>query len=224
MTKLQKKVIKQALLDVDKMECDFIDTYPQPSKTVENISRCETSKIVEEYNENFRKRSMPLKRKIMIGVVTVLLVVSMMFSVSAIRKPIIEFFVEIFDEFVHIFIDENAEENPQSYYAPMWLPTGYTERGKDIQEWHVCCFWSNGDEEIFMTQRLGNFTDSYLDNEDTEYTTEDISVYTVHYALKNGVYMCVWANDEYTFMLRCPESLGWDTVVDIITSVQEVKE
>ncbi len=224
MTKLQKKVIKQALLDVDKMECDFIDTYPQPSKTVENISRCETSKIVEEYNENFRKRSMPLKRKIMIGVVTVLLVVSMMFSVSAIRKPIIEFFVEIFDEFVHIFADDEIKESLDSYYVPTYLPSGYTEENEDVQKSFLYHVWSNDTEKIVMTQRLGNLANYYLDNEDAEYTTEDISVYTVHYTLKNEVYTCVWANDEYTFMLKCPESLGWDTVVDIITSVQEVKE
>ena len=53
MTKLQKSIIKQALLDVDKMECDFIDTYPQPSKTIENISWCETYKIVYEYKGIF---------------------------------------------------------------------------------------------------------------------------------------------------------------------------
>lgn len=224
MTKLQKKVIKQALIDVDKMESDFIDTYPQPSKTIENISRCETFKIVEEYREKRRRRSVSLKRRITISIVSALLVVSMMFSVSAIREPIIEFFVEIFDEFIHIFTDEEVKETLDSYYIPTCLPSGYTEENKDVQKSFVYHIWSNDTEKIVMTQRLGNLANYYLDNEETEYTTENISVYTVHYALKNEVYTCVWANDEYTFMLRCPESLGWETVVDIITSVQEVRE
>lgn len=222
MTKLQKSIIKQALLDVDKMECDFIDTYPQPSKTIENISWCETSKVVYEYKGNFCRKRVPLKRRITICILAALLAASMVFSVGAIRKPIIEFFIEIFDDFIHISADDKIKENIESYYVPTYLPVGYTQKNENIQESFVYLTWSNGEENIFMTQRLGNYTDSYLDKEDVEFRTENLSGSIIHYVLKNGDFMCIWANDEYTFMIKCPESVGWDNVVKIISSMQEV--
>lgn len=222
MTKLQKAVIKQAFLDVEKMEHRFFDTYPKPNPAIEKESWIETKQIVDDYAVKHQKRTISFRRRIVIGLITALLIVSTMFSVSAVRKPIIEFFVEIFDEFIHIFADEEIEPSNNSYYVPEWLPDGYAEKEKMIQDACKSHIWINGENKITFSQYFDNTMDAYLDNEDSDYTTQDISIYTVHYTLKNGVYLCIWANDEYTFMLKCPESVGWDNVVKIISSMQEV--
>ncbi len=222
MTKLQKAVIKQAFLDVEKMEHRFFDTYPKPNPAIEKESWIETKQIVDDYAVKHQKRTISVKRRIMIGLITALLIVSTMFSVSAVREAIIEFFVEVFDDFIHLFANEDIDSSDERHYSPAWLPDGYEENEKVIQDLFEFYAWDKGENIITFFQYSDNVMDAYLDNEDTKYMTQNISVYKVHYTLKNGVYMCIWANDEYTFMLKCPESVGWDNVVKIISSVQEV--
>ena len=63
--------------------------------------------------ETFKKKAKictrkPLKKKILYAVIAALVAISLAMSVSAIREPIINFFVEIYDSFISIFVDVPA--------------------------------------------------------------------------------------------------------------------
>ena len=142
----------------------------------------------------------------MYALIAALIAVSLAMSVSAIREPIINFFVEIYDSFISIFVDAPA---PASIAIEEKYELGYLPEGFELveeKEWNSSNekIYSDGNKQIKFVQlsyssELG--VEIALDNNESNAKYIDISGNSIVYTQKNNSTTLVWIKDEYVFKL-----------------------
>ncbi len=189
------------------------------------------------------------KRITLILAAAILISLSIMFTVSAeIRQAVADFFVNVHETFTEFFITKENELNsnvpskdseanadvpdktPSSTSFPMTIEVEYRPMYIDennlIQLDHVAysksvfTIWSNGTEIIDLSQRIIVNNDTVLDTEDADHQVKYIDGLKVYCVLKNNIYFVKWVQYGYSFSLSADESLGWEEVEKIISSIK----
>lgn len=184
--------------------------------------------------ESFKKkvkvrRRVSLKKKILYALIAALIAVSLTMSVSAIREPIINFFVEIYDSFISIFVDAPA---PASIPIAEKYELGYLPEGFELveeKEWNASCdkTYSDGNRRIKFVQVLLSsemLSDIALDNNDSNVEYMQINGSKVIYMQKNNSTNTAWIMDEYIFKISFNFTITQDDCVKIIESVYKIDE
>jgi len=152
-------------------------------------------------------------RKTMLALAAVLiLLTTLVFSVSALRVPVIRFIVETYEKFSAIFFvpeDDPARlpETVESIYIPHWLPEGYTfdeaqSVVSDSQAIHLFVS-QQGDAVLFQQYTL---TSAGLGLNTEGVPSEEILVgeYLGICCSNLGSQTILWENGQYGFSLEGP--------------------
>ena len=143
-----------------------------------------------------------LKKKILYAVIAALVAISLAMSVSAIREPIINFFVEIYDSFISIFVDAPA---PASIAIEEKYELGYLPEGFELVEEKE---WPNSYDRIYCNEnkRIKFVQVPYsnellreflIDNNDANIEYIELKGDQVIYAQKNNMVSLLWSDDKY---------------------------
>lgn len=149
----------------------------------------------------------------------------MMMSISAIRVPIINFFVNIYEEFINIFVeDDETVETPDSIevvYQPSYIMDGYFKISSLNNEICVETIWTdtNGNVMILTQDILESDYQSHLDNKDVDYIDANFSNNSVKYFPKNGQYFFIWTNGYYLFELVCSDNIPLNKIELFVNSL-----
>ncbi len=231
MSTVSKAMLKDCLIDsalAEIYEIEALDySYVQVSDGFKE-------KIKEAINAKEKaKRKVYPKKIAIILIASVLLSLSIMFSVSAnIRDAVSDFFVKVYETFSEFFVNtEGNDEAPVEYpkaieqvYQPKYITdNGFVEIDKIQDSLGVFTVWSNEAAIIDLSQRLVTNKPT-LDAEDVEYQTTYIGEKEIFYFLKNNIYTAVWVEHGYLFNMTCDESLGWDEVEKIVASLEPVTD
>ena len=137
-----RSLIYDSLMQVELKDIERYDQYP---------------KIKVEFSYEFEKKLSNLiankssdnipKRKLIIAIVTALLLISLAITSYAFRESILNFFIDIYDEYTHISdVDDEREEVISKYYSPTWMPEGYMiESSKQGKIMHIRYWDKNSD-------------------------------------------------------------------------------
>ena len=154
------------------------------------------------------------------GVVAVLvLVVSLALSVEAVRKPFVEFIIEIFDGYWRMETQGDTTKEITYECIPNYIPEGYVlqEERKDF----YCISRTYRNQlggQLILEQNITVVNDSYLDSEQgeiTEYTVDGKSVVLYRGTNHNGVYAS-WILDGYNLCLTSYGDLPDEILLEII--------
>lgn len=146
-------------------------------------------------------------------------------SISAIRIRIIDFIEFIYEKFVCLSIDEeeyNYPETIEKIYKPKYIPVDYEYYEINIRTIRVKVEYKNSSETMLFYQYVISRKNVNFDNEYSDYTPRYIDDQKVYYTIKEDKYTVKWVAHDYSFVLSCPESLGWDEIEKIILSIEEV--
>ena len=102
---LPMNLIRCALAEAARLEHEQLAAKGEELMEKEELSAPDYEAFKKKAKIYTRK---PLKKKILYAVIAALVAISLAMSVSAIREPIINFFVEIYDSFISIFVDAPA--------------------------------------------------------------------------------------------------------------------
>ena len=147
------------------------------------------------------------------------------FGVSAIREPIVEFFLNIKDKFTEIlFNQEDTEQAPKSIetvYTLGYIPEGYELSGTYITKSQVNFTWEtqNGEYINFTQYILKNI--STIDVEKSNLKTIYINNTKVVYSEKCGITVYFWNTDEYAFSLSVNSAITDNEIIKIIETLIE---
>lgn len=227
MSTLNRAVLKQCLLESTMQEIREIEALDYSSITADIDFKNKISSIIHEAEQNnARARS----KRITISLIAAILVCfSIIFSVSArIRTAVINFFVEVYDSFAVLFIDD--EENTEDLipidvvYEPSYLKeNGYKQVSQAMGEFKNFTIWTNDNNvTVDFSQHAIYKNDITLDVEDTSYETTYIGERKVHYTVKNDIYFIKWLEYGYSFNLGCDTTLEWSEIEKIISSLQPI--
>ncbi len=135
-------------------------------------------------------------------------------SVSATRKPIIEFVKKVFSQFNEITLSENLDppvETIQTEYTLTNLPEGYEISNYQKSVNSVFIIWTNeSGEEIVFSQELLD-SDFTIDN---EYGYRELEINGLKAYLSEDEYGCAlrWSDGYYCFTITVPTSIKSDII------------
>lgn len=218
MKKEERALIEKVLLDVAKIEIFAAKKLPDAHvrHSDEYIRRVDT--LIEE--EKKCRKPIPASRKIAVILVAALLLVALSVATVAFVEPVREFFVEIFDDFINLSIDDRTGKTKIEHnYYMSYLPAGYEKTSSSPSAGVIQTFYSNGERTIVFQQTLINQSESTLDNEDAMYTVHTIDGKTVHSVQKYRTYILTWIDGDYIFTLSSPDSLEWSEIEKMVLGI-----
>ena len=230
MSTINNAMLKRCLIESTYKEIAEIEALDYSYVRVSNSFKEKVKEIISVKEEPKRK-AYPKKIAIIL-IASVLLSLSIMFSVSAnIRNAVSDFFVKVYETFSEIFVNaEYNEEAPVEYpktieqvYQPKYITNNsFVEIDKMQDSLGVFTVWSNESAIIDLSQALVTNKPT-LDAEDVEYQTTYIGEKEIFYFLKNNIYTVVWIDYGYLFTMTCDECLGWAEIEKIIVSLEPIK-
>lgn len=238
MSTVNKAMLKDCLIDSALAEIYEIEALDYSYIQVSDGFKEKVKEIISVKEEP--KRKVCPKKIAIILIASVLLSLSIMFSVSAkIRETVADFFVKMYDTFAEFIIADNkdtttTDPDGSSASYPTKIETVYKPSYVDSSEYfqldsfetEIRSFnvWTNGTTIIDLTQNIFDDTTLKLDTENAQYQTNHIGKKKVYYSVKNGIYTVSWLEYGYWFTMTCDESLGWNEVEKIVTSLEPITD
>lgn len=209
----QVAIIKRALTEIKLLEIKKFEDLP-------NID----AKYSDKYNKNIsaliqKQKHMSIKNRIAIVIIAAVLIVTFAVPAFAYEKQIREFFIDIGENFTRLFSEDKKSGTVERIYYATWLPDGYEQVELNNYEIAVTTVWASDNNKIILEQLATGSTSIRLDTENTYYQVTQIGSKTIHYAIKNDTYSITWIEEHYTFTLSCHNSIHWEDVKRIITSL-----
>ena len=220
-------IVENALLEASLRRIRLIESMDYPDIVTDEEY---DNKILDAiYGRRKEKKRLP-KRIALILVAALTVCFLIVFTVSAqVRTAVVDFFVEIYETFASFFIENNnVDEKSKSIeikYEPSYFQNNsYTKIKETISSLRAFSVWSNHDFTIKFSQYVSKKSDIILDTENISYNIAYIDKQKIYYTIKNNTYFIKWISYGYSFDLRCDESLGWEEIEKIITSLEPVTE
>ena len=226
MKRLTKKKLQDALLLLGMIEVRKAETLPDVAweKSEEYITAKE--KLLHNlYDTPPRPVFTPKKFVAAILVAIFLLAV----TACAAIEPIREFFIEVFDEYIRVEVDNpDASENKEEVlpktievaYSITNIPDGFVLVDDSRSIISIASFWINDDGSVLIfEQNTLEGNEITMDGDNAEYGEIIIEGRTVFRLYSDGMYVLMWKEHGYLFSISCSDTIPWETVVDMVTGL-----
>ena len=202
---------------------EFCDVPPEESIdfTFSKHFLNEINKISKMQNKPYLRIFNFISKKAMIACVSIIVALSTLFSISAIREPIIGFVVEVYETFVrYVFGGEDREEIDYEYSIGE-IPEGFVEHNTIRSDISVLRVYENEEGDVIEYHQSVSYNSGHTaDLEKGEvYSTmikdTEVSIY-------DGVEVkeAIWTKDDYVMRLVCYGNISIDTVRSMIESIK----
>lgn len=225
MTNYEIDILKKALLKVEQKELKRFKTLPDKNAELSDEFENSIQKLAKKRKTLIWQATKTVPRRIAVVFVAAIITFCMMMSISAIRIPVINFFVNIYEEFISIFVeDDEAIEIPDNIevvYKPSYIMNGYSEISSTNTGKCVETIWidNNGYVLIFTQDILESDYQTQLDNKEIDYIDANFSNNSVKYFSKNGQYFFIWTNGYYLFELICSDNIPLNEIEIFVNSL-----
>ena len=218
---LPMNLIRCALAEAARLEHEQLAAKGEELMEKEELSAPDYEAFKKKAKIYTRK---PLKKKILYAAIAALVAISLAMSVSAIREPIINFFVEIYDSFISIFVDAPA---PASVAIEGKYELGYLPEGFELveeKEWNTTNekTYSDGNKRIKFCQiPYSNelFRELLIDNNDSNIEYIELKGGRIIHAQKNDMISLLWSDDKYILKVTLNFIVDKDECIKIIESI-----
>ena len=226
MTNYEIDILKKTLLKVEQKELKRFKNLPD--KKIELSEKFENGiqKLAKKRKTLIWQATKTVPRRIAVVFVAAIITFCMMMSISAIRIPVINFFVNIYEEFIGIFVNEEEGAYVPDKIETVALPTYMIDDyilddsqnyGRDAETYWVNSY---GDVIILYQEILEDEMQATIDNENIDYQEETLNNITIYYTINNGEYQLIWSNGGYLFTLMCMEDISFNEIKMIIFSIK----
>lgn len=163
------------------------------------------------------------KRKIITYIIVAAILMSLIcMSVTAIREPICNLFVDIFERFTAVVVYESANEvnGINKVKAFEYIPDGYKLESEFSELKMERYIWNDGTNKIIFTHYLAGQNTEYRFN--TEYDhMQKISINDINalYHWQHNRQIITWTKNNEVFTLDCPIDMQLEDMIDIIKNM-----
>lgn len=168
-----------------------------------------------------------LKRAAVI-VVAILVLLGFSMSIKAIREPVVQFIITIYEKYTNIFFGNDTEldvpRTIEQKYTVTAIPEGYTFLSMEKMSLNRKLIWRNEDnEEIIFNQGVLYNANMTIDTEDSSYEYVMVGTYNAIYLAKWNMQVIIWENGIYKFSIDCTTSISYEELIHIAESLSEEK-
>jgi len=204
---------RQALFDVQTAECERYAASAVPVTFSPAFER-RMERLIRVRRKPYYPLISTRPRRILLSfAVILLLLLSMVFSVSALREPVVRFIVEVYEKFSQVFFRQQPEEEQhfpvmlETYYAPTWLPEGYSEDVDQMIDVIIFCertYVSEADEEIMFKQHTITSPILQIDTEDVQARQVAVNGSVGLVYSNKDIQRLMWNDAQYGFFVSGP--------------------
>ena len=221
-------VLKEAFQEIDKWEYENLhlealeEVIPSPAY----IKRME--RLMKWQKRSCWKYVNTVGKRIAMIAVVIALAFGLSMSVSAVREPVVKFFVHIYERFVEFFYDDDvvtkAPSTIETIYTLGYVPEGYELESCEIGKTMVVFIWTNGagEQVVFSQGLLCEY--SLMDNENSDYELLYVNDMSVAYIDKQDNSFYYWNTSEFRFLLRVPCDISQEVIENMIESLTKYNE
>jgi hypothetical protein len=143
-------------------------------------------------------------------------------SVKAIREPVINFVVYVYESFTRYFFDGDTVKEIKKQYHITDLPNGYAQTKIYYNSASLTTIYKNDNNGIIeLTQGTSSNADFYIDNENSRCHTINIENIKVNIYEWENIKQAIWSNDLYVFdMILESTNLNTEDIKKIIVSIK----
>lgn len=129
------------------------------------------------------------------------------FSVKALREPVVDFIISVYEKFSNILFHTNEAENSfpttiEEFYRPEYLPNGYVEV-ENLNLINVIeTTYTNGTDDLIFEQYIISLTQIGADTEGTEMETLTVNGKEVLFYVNKGINNIVWTDGAYGYRIK----------------------
>jgi len=197
---------RQALFDVQSEECERLAALPGTVTFSPRFERKMERLLRVRRRPFYRYADTAGKKAVLALAAALILLVSLVFSVSAIRGPVVRFFIEVYEKFSQVFFQQQGESFPAAlevYYAPAWLPEGYREDTGQMVNIFVQCeraYICEGKDDILFIQHV--ITGAWrIDTEGTQAKPVLVNGNEGFYYSNKEIQRLTWSDGQYGFLV-----------------------
>ena len=225
MKRLTKKKLQDALLLLGMAEIKRFESLPNIPEPRSEKYLAAREKLLSMHLGEPQRIWTPKRAVAAILVAIFLLAV----TACAAIEPIREFFIEVFDAYIRVEVDNpDASENKEEVlpktievaYSITNIPDGFVLVDDSRSIISIASFWLNEEGGILVfeqdTLEGNNIT---LNGNNAEYGEIIIEGRTVFRLYSDGMYVLMWKEHGYLFSISCSDTIPWETVVDMVTGL-----
>ena len=181
-------------------------------KRMENLIRAQKKAYYSFTNTALKKVAV-----ICAALITLLLAAC---SVEQVRKPIVNFFTEIFDDSIRYFVKGDTVNSITEEYSIKALPEGFdlVNYSKGANELFYEFKYNLG-EKIFFTQMITSSSDISFDNEHGKIYTKQINGKAIEIYESPYSKQAIWIENRYMMHIVCYGNIEMNTLEFLIKSV-----
>lgn len=222
------KKLKEAFREINQWEYEnlHLDTLEEVIPSPRYQKRME--RLIKRQNKSYWKYVNTVGKRVAVLAVVLMLTFALSMSVSAVREPIVEFFVNVYEKFVEFFYDEadvaRAPEKIEKVYTLGYVPKGYELEQRVVFDKRVKTIWKNslGDTIVFSQLLFENFHS--MDSEFSNYKRITIFDIDIAFIEKNNNYSFYWNSNEYAYSLIITETITVEECIMLIESIIVINE
>lgn len=224
MTKAEINILKKALFITGCEEVEAYKALPDEKIVFSEAFEKNIQKLAKKRKSFVWQATKTVPRRIAVVFIAAIITFCLMMSISAIRTPVVSFFVNFYESFVGLFFDveEPEAENIKDFYSPSYIPAGYSEFSHTQSKIRTETIWKSETGRIILVQDILNQNHKLIDSEDSNYSKLQIDEKTVYYMSKNGQYYLIWTDKNYLFEINCSEEIGLNEIEKIIRSMEKI--
>lgn len=212
---------------IRRYEITCYDAFPEAEEPICYSDRYlkKIKRLCRKSDSLFRYPKLGFRKAVAVALCTAMLLITGIFSVTATRTAVTEWFINVYESFTEIFsIRQNrviAPDSIETAYSPTALPEGYKLYEEYLVQSELKLTWKNAQEESIYFIQTPLHSKSTFDNENAESETAVIADMKCFVVRKNGNTCIYWSTKEYSFTLIVPETVDREQYSAIIASIQE---
>jgi len=205
---------------IEKAEANHYVASPKFEREMERMIKAQSKPYYKYINTRAKKAALALAAAFVLLIATV-------FSVSALREPVVRFIVEVYEKFSTIFFDKGEEEitkpaKLEIIFTPTWLPEGYTlnETKSKNSDSQICSIFVSPQNDMICFQQYTLASAGLIVNTEGVVVEEVMVGEYLGICYTNlGKQTIIWDNGQYGFLLE--GSVDRDVLLEIAYSLKE---
>lgn len=216
----------------------LLEAFDEYVRMKNDLLPCEETLSVITFSEEFRERMRRLLsrqqwgfyvlfgtvgRRIASFLVAALIATTVTtISVEALRKPVAEFFAEVFERFTQVFFVDETPDSPEvemGKRVPAYIPDGYKmDKETDLPTMYQAVYVNENGQKIRFSQQDRASVGTIIDTEGVTYTEVAVGNYQGFTYENKGVTTIVFLDEKYAYIFS---GTSLDVLIEMAKSLKE---
>lgn len=160
-------------------------------------------------------------KKVAVYFVIFVTLITASMSVKAIREPVVNFIVEIYESFTRYFFYGDTTDNIKKKYEISELPKGFSRfNAMETDTDFTVIYQDSENNSIIFTQSTTKSKIFDIDNQKEPPKTENINGIEIHIYIYEKDKFVFWSDNEYFFQITAYGDIDDEALIKMIKSIK----